>query len=135
MLRGFPHDDRSRLHAAEGDELWIACDSRLSGDGYLWDECPKLFPLPRRDAVAAFSGSTGQAYPLMMQFAHAVSAYRPAREGTLEFYDLIGHLERVANSVLTRLNPDPALGPMGLPQEFSSSGGAVVVGGFSRQAR
>src|SRR4051794_36376632 len=90
-----------------GGELWIASDSRLSGDGNLWDDCPKLFLLPRRDAVAAFSGSTAQAYPLLIQLANAIRAYRASATGVLELFDLLGHLERVADSMLTRLKPDP----------------------------
>jgi hypothetical protein len=117
----------------EGEELWFASDSRLGGDGYIWDDCPKLVILPRRDAVAAFSGTTRQAYPLLLQIANAVRAYPPARTGSLEFFDVLGHLERVINSMLDRLVVDP--GVHGAPEArraFGTSGDAIVLGGFSR---
>jgi hypothetical protein len=75
----------------------------------MWDEYPKITPLPRRDAVATFSGSTAQAYPLLLQIANAIRAYRPAEDGTLEFFEVIGHLERVANTMMRSLVVDPWL--------------------------
>src|SRR5256885_594343 len=48
---------------AAGEELWLATDSRLSGDGYLWDSCPKLVVLPRPSTAAAFAGATSRAPP------------------------------------------------------------------------
>lgn len=116
-----------------GGELWIASDSRLSGDGNLWDECPKLFLLPRRDALAAFSGSTGQAYPLLMQIANAIRAYGPSASGALEFFDLLGHLERLADSMLRSLVVDPQVTGITGRREFSTRGDVIVVGGFSHQ--
>lgn len=118
---------------ADADELWLATDSRLSGDGYIWDDCPKLLPLPRRDAVAGFSGSTGQAYPLLLQTANAISAYRPAQDGTLELFRMVGHLERVVNSMMGRLRIDPAIqGVDPGRREFASGGDALILGGYSR---
>ena len=37
------------------DQLWLARDSRLNGDGNNWDECPEMQVLPRQDATAAFA--------------------------------------------------------------------------------
>ena len=68
-----------------GEELWLASDSRLSDGDYIWDACPKLMALPRRDLVAGFSGSTNEAYPLLLQLANAIGWYPPASDGTLEF--------------------------------------------------
>lgn len=70
----------------DSEELWLASDSRISGDGHIWDDCPKLFSLPRRDTAIGFSGSTGQAYPLLLQLANAIGSYRAASDGTLEFF-------------------------------------------------
>lgn len=92
-----------------GGELWLASDSRLTGDGNTWDDCPKLFLLPRRDSVAAFSGSTAQAYPLINQFANAIAAYRASASGVVELFDVLGHIERVADSMLARLVVDPGV--------------------------
>jgi hypothetical protein len=118
----------------ESDELWLATDSRLSGDGYIWDDCPKLMPLPRRDAVIGFSGSTEQGYPLMLQIATAVGAYRAALDGNLEFFRLAAHLERVVNSMMSRLKIDPAVrGAAPNRREFASRGDVLILGGYSRR--
>lgn len=118
---------------ASGDELWIGTDSRLTGDGNVWDSCPKILAMPRRDAVVAFSGSTGQAYPLMLQLAGAIRSYAPSMEGTLEFFDLVGHLERVVNVMMSNLAPDSLISAPASPRvEFSTRGDVLILGGFSR---
>jgi hypothetical protein len=117
-------------HGKHGDELWLATDSRLSGDGYVWDDCPKLLLTPRRDAALGFSGSTSQAYPLLLQLANAIGAYRPAADGTLEFFELAGHLERVVNLMMERLAPDSAVSSIDPNhREFSSSGDTLLFAG------
>lgn len=123
-----------RKASGGGQDLLLASDSRLSGDGNIWDDCPKLFTLPRRDAAIGFSGSTGQAYPLLLQLSNAISSHRPARDGTLEFLRLAVHLERVANSMMERLVTDPAIsGAQGNSREFATNGDALVLGGYSRE--
>jgi hypothetical protein len=115
----------------EAEELVVATDSRPGGDGFIWDECPKIMALPRADAVAAFSGSTGRAYPMLLQIANAIKAYRPAHDGTLEFFEMLGHLERVANGMMGTLTPDPGVqGGRDAQREFVSSGDVVIVGGY-----
>jgi hypothetical protein len=116
------------------EELWLASDSRLTGDGNIWDDCPKLLTLPRRDVVAGFAGSTAQAYPLLLQLANAIGSYRAAADGTLEFFRLLSHLEHVTNAMMNRIVPDPAI--VGTPPdgpEFSTSGDTLVLGGYSRK--
>lgn len=117
-----------------GETLWIASDSRLSGDEYIWDTCPKLIALPRRDAVAGFSGSTAQAYPLLLQMANAISSYFPARDGTMDFLELINHLQRLANAMMESLIPDPHIigGVTAAERVFATYNDAVVIGGYSR---
>jgi hypothetical protein len=119
----------------EGQELWFATDSRVTGDGNRWDDCPKLMLLPRRDSIAGFSGSTAQAYPLLLQVANAVNGYRAAVDGRLEWFDLVGHLERSVNSLLSRLSPDPLVS-RGDPEyrEFATRADAILIGGYSRKA-
>lgn len=119
--------------AADSEELWLATDSRLTGDGYVWDDCPKLMPLPRRDAVVGFSGSTEQGYPLMIQIASAIRSYAAAADGTLEFFRMVAHLERVANAMLNRLAVDTAVhGIDPSRREFAGGGDRVLIGGYSR---
>jgi hypothetical protein len=118
---------------AYGEELWLASDSRLTGDGNIWDACPKLLPLPRRDAVAGFSGSTAQAYPLLLQLANAIASYYAAADGSLEFFKMLSHLEHVTNAMMNRIVTDPAIigAPLDRP-EFSTSGDTLILGGYSR---
>jgi len=117
-----------------GQELWFASDSRLSGDGQVWDDCPKLFVSPRRDLAAAFSGDTAQAYPLWLQMANAITSYQSAADGTLELTYLIEHLERVANHMLGRIETDPLVRGAGSPAPFARRTDAIVIGGYSRHA-
>lgn len=115
-------------------ELWIATDSRLSGDGNHWDSGPKTALLPRRDLVAAFAGATQQAYPLLAHAAAAMAAYRPACDGELELFDLLGHVERLFNDVLSDVRLDPSVvGATPARPEFTAGGDTIVFGGFSRQ--
>jgi hypothetical protein len=115
-----------------GESLWIASDSRLSDD-YVWDTCPKLIALPRRDAVAGFSGTTAQAYPLLLQIANAISSYYPARDGTMDFLELINHLQRLVNAMMESLTPDPHIRGAGAAgRAFGTFNDALVIGGYSR---
>lgn len=118
---------------ASGDELWLATDSRLSGDGYLWDSCPKLMVMPRPGMCAAFAGATSRAYPLLLQAAEAIGSYRPAASGTMEWHYLVAHLERVVTSMMVSLSVDPLTNnhPEGR-LEFASLNDTLVIGGFSR---
>jgi len=115
------------------EELWLASDSRLTDSEKIWDACPKLLPLPRHGAVAGFSGSTAEAYPLLLQLANAINWYHAAADGTLEFFKLLSHLEHVTNAMMNRIVPDPAM--IGLPSDrpnFSQSGDTLIIGGYSR---
>jgi hypothetical protein len=79
-----------------------------------------------------FSGSTAEAYPLMLQLSAAIAAFRPAADGSLEFTYLVGHLERVVNDMLARIASDPGVRGAADPTAFSTRGDVVVVGGYSR---
>lgn len=117
----------------EGEELWIASDSRLLDSESVWDNCPKLISLPRRDAVAGFSGSTAEAYPLLLQFANTIGCYRAAADGTLEFSYLVAHLERVVNAMMSGIEADRGI--IGQPrdeQQFATHGDTLILGGYSR---
>jgi hypothetical protein len=116
-----------------GQELWFASDSRLSGDGNIWDDCPKLFISPRRDMAAAFAGDTAQAYPLLLQMGNAIRAYQAAADGTLEFTHLVDHLERVSNHMLGGIRGDRLLRGAASPIPFARRSDAIVLGGYSRQ--
>ncbi len=120
--------------SSETQQLWFATDSRLSGDGNIWDDCPKIMPLPRRDAIVAFSGDTAQAYPLMLQCSNSINSYNGASDGTQEFLRVVAHLQRVMNSMMDHVYPDPRLSDVATAERpFSSYGDTVVLAGYSRQ--
>lgn len=120
---------------SDSKELWIVSDSRLSGNGHIWDSCAKLSMLPRRDAVMGFAGETQEAFPLMIQVANAVSSFRALREGVLELSRFIGHLELVLNEMMRALIIDDAVRTE-LPWQraFSTVDDTIVLAGYSRRA-
>lgn len=81
------------------EELVFVSDSRLSGDGRLFDSCPKMLTLPRNDCAIAFKGYTGDAFPMMLQLGLAIDAYNPAKRGELKLSSLKEHAIQVFNSM------------------------------------
>ncbi|MDW7774502.1 MAG: hypothetical protein SCH71_16580 [Desulfobulbaceae bacterium] len=53
------------------EELVFATDSALTG-GERWDNGIKLFELTRKDCLLCFTGSTGRAYPLILNLVSAI---------------------------------------------------------------
>lgn len=83
-------------------ELLFASDSRLSG-GEQWDGCPKMLPLPRRDCLVAFAGSTLRSYPLMLQLYASIDSFPASRRRVLDFDEMKGHAVRVFNFMLGKV--------------------------------
>ena len=81
------------------EEIVFASDSRLSGDGRSFDSAPKILTLPRTDCAIAFSGYTGDAFPMMLQLALAVDSYAPARRGSLYLSSLLKHALKVFDTM------------------------------------
>jgi len=63
---------------ATGAELVFASDSRLRSEG-AWDAGPKIFRLPRSDALLAFAGETLWAYPMVLQTIATIDANDSSR--------------------------------------------------------
>jgi hypothetical protein len=105
------------------EELLFASDSRLRWAG-AWDSCPKVFLLPRSDALMAFAGDTLWAYPIIIQTINNIAAFEPSRERRYDLLDARGHALRVINAMIARgdaiYGPDP-------PQETAD----FLFGGFS----
>ncbi|MFZ5956798.1 hypothetical protein ACOXVJ_04695 [Pseudomonas knackmussii] len=80
------------------EEVVVCSDSRLSGGG-LMDCSPKIFQLPRSDAVLAFSGNTQLAYPILLQMSHAISCHGPMRDGIIDIVPLTTYLKRILNEL------------------------------------
>lgn len=73
------------------EELVFASDSRLSGDGRIFDAAPKALTLSRNDCAIVFAGLTQDAFPMMLQFSLAVSSYGPARRRSIDLSELRTH--------------------------------------------
>lgn len=112
--------------------MWFASDSRLSGNGIVWDRCPKLASMPRSSTIAGFAGDTQMAYPLLWQSVNAIASYGPASSGLLDFFDVTKHLETVFNSMLAgKTASKQLLSEYANSEVFASSGDALVLGGYS----
>lgn len=85
------------------EELVFVSDSRLSGDGRIFDGCPKILTLPRSDCAICFAGYTGDAFPLMLQLSLAIDSHAPARRRTLELSALRKHALKVFNGMAEQI--------------------------------
>jgi hypothetical protein len=91
---------------ADTEELLVATDSRLRGEG-AWDCCPKILSLPRSDCVICFAGETLHAYPMMLQLRTAIDLFPRSRTRAMDLYDMKGHAIRVFNSMLEHVHDLP----------------------------
>jgi hypothetical protein len=97
------------------EELIFASDSRLSGDGRLFDSCPKILSLPRNDCAISFTGYTGDAFPMMLQLSLAIDAYNPAKRGELKLSALKEHalkvFDRMGETIISSVKPKQDISP------------------------
>lgn len=85
------------------EELVFASDSRLSGDGRIFDGCPKILTLPRNGCAICFAGYTGDAFPLMLQLSLAIDSHAPAKRGSLKLSSLRTHALKVFNTMADQI--------------------------------
>lgn len=88
------------------EELMFASDSRLSGDGAVIDQCPKIMTLPRSDCAICFAGYTGTAYAIINQLAFAISAHEPSRRRSMDLRKLRTHMLKVFNTIAASIETD-----------------------------
>jgi hypothetical protein len=105
------------------EELIFASDSRLRWAG-AWDSCPKVFLLPRSDALMAFAGDTLWAYPIIAQTINNIASFEPSRERRYDLLDARGHALRVINDMIA--SGDAIRGP-----DQPDSTADFLFGGFS----
>ena len=72
----------------------MASDSRLTG-GQCFDQGPKVFPLPRSDAILGFGGDTYYAYPLVTHLQTSIGAYPRSSDRRFPLGHAIRHASRV----------------------------------------
>jgi hypothetical protein len=87
-------------------ELVFASDSRLSG-GQRLDHGPKIFGLPRSDALLAFAGETAYAYPLALQLISAIQIYPPSANRRFPLGKARGHMLRVFDQMYRSIHGLP----------------------------
>jgi hypothetical protein len=81
------------------EELVFVSDSRLSGDGRIFDAAPKILTLPRSDCAIAFAGSTQDAFPMMLQLSLSIASHAPARRRSKDIADVRTHALKVFNEM------------------------------------
>jgi hypothetical protein len=82
-----------------GSELVFASDSRVRQGGE-WDCCPKLFRLPRSDAMLALAGDTMWAYPIALQAIAGMQDFGPSRSGHYDLRALRSHIMRTIDGMM-----------------------------------
>jgi hypothetical protein len=88
-------------------ELVVSSDSRLRF-GAEWDCCPKVFGLPRSDALIAFAGDTYYAYPLLLQFLNALATHEPSRRRLVDVAEVRRHMIELFNQMWEAIGDLPA---------------------------
>jgi hypothetical protein len=83
----------------DGSELVFAADSRVRQGG-VWDTCPKVFRLPRTDAMIAFAGETLWTYPIILQIIATMDAFEPSRNRRYPLRSARGHALRSIDAMM-----------------------------------
>lgn len=100
------------------EELVIMTDSRLSGDGRVFDAAPKILTLSRGDCAIAFAGSTQDAFPMMLQLSLAIGSHTPSKRRSLDITQLKTHALKIFNTMGSMIKSDvhvQGMPPDGLP--------------------
>jgi hypothetical protein len=88
------------------EELLFVSDSRLSGDGRIFDAAPKILTLPRGDCAIAFAGNTENAFPMMLQLSLSIASHAPARRRSIDITDLATHARKVFDNMEQLITSD-----------------------------
>lgn len=88
----------------ECEELWIVSDSRLSGNGTVWDQCSKLNILPGNRTFISFAGNTHIAYPIINQIHNTIAAHRKAILGFMDVKEQKVHILKVINNLIKSID-------------------------------
>lgn len=87
-------------------ELVFASDSRLSG-GQRLDFGPKVFTLPRSDALLAMAGDTAYAYPLALHLQAAIAVFPRSVDRRFPLPNARGHMLRVFEQLYRSIHSLP----------------------------
>ena len=87
-----------------GEAISLITDSRLSGGGMRFDECKKIFSLPRGDCLISFAGSTDVAYPLINQAVSNVQSNKQSMSRYQDINELKGSLLNEVSSLVSKIH-------------------------------
>ena len=80
------------------EELVFATDSMLTG-GEKWEHGIKLFELPRKDCLLCFCGSTGRAYPLILNLISSIGFEQNLRSASTNILEMLEHITELFTSL------------------------------------
>lgn len=90
------------------EELIFATDSTLTG-GEKWNQGVKLFELPRSDCLLCFAGSTGRAYPLILNLISSIKLNKRLRNPHTDIAEVLDYIASIFTSLVdTIINEVPA---------------------------
>jgi len=81
------------------EELVFATDSALTG-GERWDNGIKLFELPRKDCLLCFTGSTGRAYPLILNLVSSIKFNRRLESPATGIAEILNYVSELFTSLI-----------------------------------
>lgn len=89
---------------SSGQAISLITDSRLSNGEMRFDECRKLFSLPRGDCLISFSGTTDIAYTLINQAISTVQTSRQSQSRYQDITELKGQLLNEISSLVSKIH-------------------------------
>jgi hypothetical protein len=81
------------------EELIFATDSSLTG-GEKWNQGIKLFELPRPDCLICFAGSTGRAYPLILNLISSIKLNKRLQNPRTDVEEVLNYLASLFTSLV-----------------------------------
>lgn len=89
---------------SQGEAVSLITDSRLNGGSIRFDECKKIFSLPRGDCLISFAGSTDIAYTLINQVISNVETNTQSMSRYQDITELKGTLLQEITSLVKRIH-------------------------------
>lgn len=84
------------------EELVFATDSSLTG-GEKWNQGIKLFELPRPDCLICFAGSTGRAYPLILNLIASIKLNNRLQNPHTDLEEVLDYLSNLFTSLVHKI--------------------------------
>ncbi|MBV8255565.1 MAG: hypothetical protein JO154_23425 [Chitinophaga sp.] len=88
--------------ANDTEELIFATDSCLTG-GEKWKHGIKLFKLPKKDCLLCFAGSTGRAYPLVLNLVSSIHLDKNLQSPDASLEDVLDYLSNLFTDLTSKI--------------------------------